>query len=100
VGSFNEKKNLLQICKQFFFFQEALHFQKIIVLYYNKQIVVRVIARMPPPLTWYISQIIVDVFSPIVSTCVFNQSKGHWLLRFFKFNHFHLFEIDKKNLEF
>jgi len=38
------------------------------------------IARMPPPLTWHISQIIVDVFSPIVCTCVFNQFKGSWLL--------------------
>jgi hypothetical protein len=38
------------------------------------------IARMPPPLTWHIFQIIVDVLSLVVSTCVFNQSKGHWLL--------------------
>jgi len=27
-----------------------------------------------------IFQIIVDVLSPIVSTCVFNQYEGHWLL--------------------
>jgi len=35
---------------------------------------------MPPPLTWHISQIIVDCLLPIVSTCVINQSHGHWLL--------------------
>jgi hypothetical protein len=35
---------------------------------------------MPPPLTRHIKKIIVDVLSPIVSTCVFNQYKGHWLL--------------------
>jgi len=34
---------------------------------------------MPPPLTRHISQIIVDVISLIVSICVLNQSKGHWL---------------------
>jgi hypothetical protein len=34
---------------------------------------------MPPPLTWHIFQIIVDVLSPIVSTYVFNQFKGCWL---------------------
>ncbi len=35
---------------------------------------------MPPPLTWHIFQIIVDVLSPIVSICHFNQCEGHWLL--------------------
>jgi hypothetical protein len=35
---------------------------------------------MPLPLTWHISQIIVDVHSLVVFTCVFNQFKGHWLL--------------------
>jgi hypothetical protein len=71
VGSFNKNKIL---------FQEALHFQKVIVFYYSKQIIVRMIAWMPPPLTWHIFQIIVDVLSHVMSTCVFNQSKGHWLL--------------------
>ncbi len=35
---------------------------------------------MALPLTWHIYQIIVDVHSPIVFTCVLNQFKGHWLL--------------------
>ncbi len=39
-----------------------------------------VINRMPPPLTWQISHIIVHCLSPIVSTCLFNQTLGHWLL--------------------
>ncbi len=38
------------------------------------------ITQVPPLLTWHISQIIVDVLSPIVFTCVLNQSRGHWLL--------------------
>jgi hypothetical protein len=38
------------------------------------------IAQMPPPLTWHIFQIIVDVLSPILSTRVFNQYEVHWLL--------------------
>jgi len=40
----------------------------------------RVIGHVPPPLTWHISQIMVDVLSSIESACVLNQSHGHWLL--------------------
>jgi len=58
-------------------FQEALQFCFTIVLCFSKQIVVKVTSRMPPLLTWHIFQIIVDCLSPIVSTCVFNQSCGH-----------------------
>jgi hypothetical protein len=36
--------------------------------------------RMPLLLIWHICQIIVNNHSPIVTTCVLNQSKGHWLL--------------------
>ncbi len=36
--------------------------------------------RVPPPLIWYISQIIVDVLSLVVNACVLNQFRGHWLL--------------------
>jgi hypothetical protein len=53
-------------------FQETLQFQFAIVLYYSKQIVVKVIGQMPPPLTWQISQTIVDCPSLVVSTCVLN----------------------------
>jgi hypothetical protein len=41
---------------------------------------VKVIGQVPPPLTWQISQIVVDYFSLVLSTCDFNQSQGHWLL--------------------
>ncbi len=34
---------------------------------------------MPPPLTWQISQSIVDCLSLVVFTYVFNQSHAHWL---------------------
>jgi hypothetical protein len=37
-------------------------------------------AKIPPPLTWHIYQIIIDYFGSIVSSCILNQSKGHWLL--------------------
>jgi len=61
-------------------FQKTLQFQYAIVLYYNKQTVVRIIDLVPPPLTWQIFQIIVDYLSPVVFTRVMNQSCGHWLL--------------------
>jgi hypothetical protein len=41
---------------------------------------VKMILQMPPLLTWHICQIIVNSFSPIVTTHVLNQSRGHWLL--------------------
>jgi hypothetical protein len=40
----------------------------------------KITGRVPPPLTWHISQIIVDVLSSFVKACVLNQSRGHWLL--------------------
>jgi hypothetical protein len=40
----------------------------------------KVIGRVPPPLTWQISQTIIDCLSPIVFACFINQSYGHWLL--------------------
>jgi hypothetical protein len=58
-------------------FQEALQFRSAIVLYYNKQNVVKVIGQVPPPLTWHISQIVMDYFSPIVSIFLKNQSHSH-----------------------
>jgi len=61
-------------------FQEALQFRSTIVLCYNKQIVMKIIGQMPPFLIWHIYQILVDSLSPIVSSYVFNQSHGHWLL--------------------
>jgi hypothetical protein len=36
--------------------------------------------RVPPPLTWHICCIIVDSFGLAMSTCILNQSRGHWLL--------------------
>jgi hypothetical protein len=42
----------------------------------------RMSARVPPPLTWHICCIIVDSFGHVVSTCILNQSRGHWLLRY------------------
>jgi hypothetical protein len=40
----------------------------------------RVNAIVPPPLTWHICHIIVDSFGHVVSVCILNQFKGHWLL--------------------
>jgi hypothetical protein len=40
----------------------------------------RITGHVPPPLTWHISQIIVDVLFSFVSDCKLNKSCGHWLL--------------------
>jgi uncharacterized membrane protein len=34
---------------------------------------------VPLPLIWDVLKIVVDILSPIVSACVFNQSCWHWL---------------------
>jgi hypothetical protein len=41
---------------------------------------VKMNARVPPPLTWRIFHIIVDFLGHVASTCILNQSRGHWLL--------------------
>ncbi len=61
-------------------FQEALQFRAIIFLCYSQQIAMKVTSCVPPLLTWHISQKIIDVLSSVVSACVLNQSRGHWLL--------------------
>jgi len=61
----------------------------------------RVTGRMPPPLTWHNSQIIIECLSPIVYACVFNQSRGHWLLNdALHYAIFHEFETEgrKQNI--
>jgi hypothetical protein len=42
--------------------------------------IVRMIIRVPPPLTLHIYQIIVDSFGPIVFAYIQNRSRHHWLL--------------------
>jgi uncharacterized membrane protein len=59
-------------------FQEALQYHEAIVHYYNKQTnIVRTSVCVPPLLAWHVTQIIVDVLSPIVTICVLNQSHEH-----------------------
>jgi hypothetical protein len=56
---------------------------------------VKIVGRVPPPLTWHICQIIIDVLSLVVSACVLNQFHVHWLL-YDVLNA----TITKKNMEF
>jgi len=69
-----------KFANKFIMFQKALQFHSTIVLYYSKQIVMRVNGWMPLSLIWHICEIVVDCFSPIVYACVLHQSHGHWLL--------------------
>jgi hypothetical protein len=59
--------------------QEALQYHEAIVHPYSKQIVIRISVRVPPPPIWHVAQIVVDVLSLVVTTCVLNQSHEHWL---------------------
>jgi hypothetical protein len=59
-------------------FQEALQFHSLIVLCYNRQIVVKVISQIHPTLIWQISHIIMDFFFQLFSY-VF-QSINVWTL--------------------
>jgi len=60
-------------------FQKALQFKAIIILCYIWQTIVWITSRVLPPLTWHISQIIIDVFSSFVNAYVLNQYCGHGL---------------------
>jgi hypothetical protein len=40
----------------------------------------RMTTRVPTPLTLHICQIVDDYFSLVVTNCILNQSRGHWLL--------------------
>jgi SNF family Na+-dependent transporter len=91
VSKFHHFKNILELnlgtniclllhCKiasKIIMFQVALKFRVAIVFYYNRQTTMRVVKQMRPPLTWHISQIIIDCLSPIVIAYVLNQSLGH-----------------------
>jgi hypothetical protein len=35
--------------------------------------------EMPKAQVWVVVEVITSCLNPIVSTCVMNQSKGHWL---------------------
>jgi len=61
-------------------FQEALLFRKAIVLCYSSQTTIHVSSRIPLIITWHICQTIIDCLSLVVTVCVLNQSKDHWLL--------------------
>jgi hypothetical protein len=40
----------------------------------------KISARVTPPLTWHICHIIVYYLGHVISICILNQSRGHWLL--------------------
>jgi hypothetical protein len=61
-------------------FQKVLLFHSAIVICCSKHIIVKVICRVLPLLTWQICQIIVNCLFPIVLACVLNELDGHWLL--------------------
>jgi hypothetical protein len=52
-------------------FHETLQFRTTIVLCYNKKTIVKVIGIMPPPLTYQISQSVVDCLFKKLSMNVF-----------------------------
>ncbi len=58
-------------------FQKILQFKATIVLFNSCQTIVKIIIHVSPPLTWDVSQIIVDILFLIVSACVLRQSCKH-----------------------
>jgi hypothetical protein len=66
---------LCRVFSKIILFQEALQFQKAIVLFECKQTTMKVIGHMPRPITWHI----VKCFFLVVITYVLNQFCGRWL---------------------
>ena len=60
-------------------FEDAIRFWSAINLCYSRQNVA-LQARVPSWQTWAITNALVNTLSMVVSACVLNQSRGHWLL--------------------
>ena len=60
-------------------FEEALQFWQIIFLCYSRQSL-SLQAQIPSPQTWVIAEAVAITLSPVVTSCVLNQSRGYWLL--------------------
>jgi hypothetical protein len=44
---------------------------------YNIQTNVQMFARVPPPITWFICQTIVDYLNHVIFACILNQFTRH-----------------------
>ncbi len=61
-------------------FQETLEFNNAIILCYGKQKFVVLQQKIPKVQVWAIVEAITFTLNPVISTCVMNHIKGHWLL--------------------
>jgi len=61
-------------------FQEAFLFCGVIIMCYSRQITIQVSNQVPPPITWFICQTMVDYLNHVINDCVLKQFTGHWLL--------------------
>jgi len=61
-------------------FHEDWQFKETIILCYNMENFVKMNAKVPPLMTWHTCWIIINSFSHVVSPCIMNQSRRHWLL--------------------
>jgi hypothetical protein len=61
-------------------FQKTLQYCEAIDNYYNRKTTIMISACVSHPFTWHVAQIVVNVFSHVVSACVLNQYCAHWFL--------------------
>jgi hypothetical protein len=61
-------------------FEETLGFLNAIIFYYSRQKFAPLQWKVLEAQMWAITKIVTFALNPIISTCVLNQSKGHWLL--------------------
>jgi len=47
---------------------------------YSRQTAIRISDQVPPPITWFICQTMVDYLNHVISACVLKQFTAHWLL--------------------
>jgi hypothetical protein len=69
---FDWECELYRFVSKVIMFKKSLEFIKTIALCYSKQISPKVIRCVPRPLTWHISQIIIDILFLVVITCILN----------------------------
>jgi hypothetical protein len=61
-------------------FLKILQYCEAIDSYYNRQTTIMISACVSHLFSWHVTQIVVNVFSHVVSACVLNQYYAHWFL--------------------
>jgi hypothetical protein len=61
-------------------FEKTLEFKQTIITCYKRQKTIALQQKVVKAQTWVVTKVITSTLNHVVTTCVMNQSHGHWLL--------------------